>query len=149
METIKINFLGEDDWGRPTFENEQGSIFKDINLGDGHLALCTAGSFDGEPCTPIEYIEKYKNVEFKIIGMEEQPTREERFNYQMLSRLQQDCDYYLGNGNRQARFLWAENEQEHIKKMKELYNSFSDDKKPEWLTWDDILQYEQKMTCNK
>jgi hypothetical protein len=66
------------------------------------------------------------------------------FKYQMLSRLQMDCDYYLGNGNRHTKFLWADNEKDHIQEMKDIYNSL--DKKPEWLTWEEILQYEKRMT---
>ncbi|AMO35477.1 hypothetical protein INQ54_23620 (plasmid) [Lysinibacillus sphaericus] len=78
--------------------------------------------------------------------MEEQPSAEEKFNYMMLSRLQSDCDYYLGHGDRNGKNLWAGNVSEQIVKMKELYNSFNDDKKPEWITLDDILEYENKMT---
>ena len=70
---------------------------------------------------------------------------EDKFRYQLLSRLQMDCNYYLGNGNRNIKHLWAENEEEQIKVMKELWNSFSDDGKPEWLTWEDILNYENEM----
>ena len=73
--------------------------------------------------------------------MEDEPTPEEKYNYMLLSRLKQDCDYYLGYGNRNKRHLWAEDEQEQIEKMKELWSSFSDDKKPEWLTWDELLGY--------
>ena len=71
---------------------------------------------------------------------------EDKFRYQLLSRLQMDCNYYLGNGNRNIKHLWAENEEEQIKVMKELWNSFADDEKPEWLTWEDILNYEGEMT---
>ncbi|KGA83798.1 hypothetical protein KQ41_07160 [Lysinibacillus fusiformis] len=78
--------------------------------------------------------------------MEEQPSPAEKFNYMMLSRLQSDCDYYLGHGGRNERHLWAGNVSEQIVKMKELFNSFNDDKKPEWITLDDILEYENKMT---
>lgn len=64
--TIQLNYIGEDSWNRPVYEDDKGNIFKDINLGDGELALCTVSSFDGEPDTPIEYIERYKKAEFKI-----------------------------------------------------------------------------------
>jgi hypothetical protein len=36
-------------------------------------------------------------------------------------------------------------EQEHIDAMKKLYNSFPADQKPEWLTWEQILEYEKEM----
>jgi hypothetical protein len=69
----------------------------------------------------------------------------ESFRYQLLSRLQSDCNYYLGYGNRSKKALWAGDETEQIITMKQLWNSFSHDDKPEWLTWNDILDYENKM----
>jgi hypothetical protein len=73
---------------------------------------------------------------------------EESFRYQLLSRLQSDCNYYLGYGNRSKRALWAGDETEQIITMKQLWNSFSHDDKPEWLTWNEILEYENKMINN-
>jgi len=70
---------------------------------------------------------------------------DEKFRYQLLNRMQGDCDYYLGNGNRSRNALWAENEKEQIEVMKKLWNSFADDEKPEWLSWEGILNYESKM----
>lgn len=32
--------------------------------------------------------------------------------------------------------------------MKKLYNSFPEDRKPEWLTFEQILEYEKLMTSN-
>ena len=69
-----------------------------------------------------------------------------KFNYQMLDRLKSDCDYYLGYGNKCKKHLYYKDEQEHINKMKELYNSFPNNKKPEWLTCEQILSYEKAMS---
>ncbi len=68
-----------------------------------------------------------------------------KFNYMLLDRLRTDCDYYLGNGNRNKKCLWAGDEEKQIEKMKELYNSFSDDDKPEWITLEEIEKYEKEM----
>lgn len=68
-----------------------------------------------------------------------------KFNYMLLSRLQGDCDYYLGNGNRCARQLWVGNEQAQIDKMRELWHSFAKDAKPEWLTMAQIDDYAKRM----
>lgn len=73
--------------------------------------------------------------------------REPGFRYRLLSRLQSDCDYYLGNGNRCKKHLWAGDEQKQIDLMIELHNSFGPDKKPEWLTMDEILEYRNKMVA--
>lgn len=61
------------------------------------------------------------------------------------SRGQEDCRYYLGYGNRNAKQLWAGNEAEQIEKMIELWNSFDDDMKPQWLTMEQIENYASKM----
>lgn len=145
MNKLVLKYIGEDDWSRTVYEDENGIIFKDTNCGMGTIALCTCGSFDGEPNTPIEYIEKYEGVEIEIVGDEEEPTKEEKFNYMMLDRLRQDCEYYLGYGNRNKKHLWANNEQNHINEMKRIYNWFDEDKKPQWITMNDILEYENKM----
>ena len=105
----------------------------------------SGNDIDGEPITAICNIEKYKNRSIIILGRENEPTKEEKFQYMMLSRLKQDCDYYLGNGNRSTKYLWAGSEKDQIQEMKDRHNTFSDDKKPEWLTWDDILRYENLM----
>lgn len=65
------------------------------------------------------------------------------FNYQLLSRLQQDCEYYLGCGARNKKHLWALDETEQIQKMKELYAALPE--KPEWITLADIEKYEATM----
>ena len=67
------------------------------------------------------------------------------YNYMLLDRLKQDCEYFLGNGNGNVDTLWAKDIDEQIAKMKELYNSFADDEKPEWITIEDINNYEKKM----
>lgn len=67
----------------------------------------------------------------------------DKFNYQLLSRLQQDCEYYLGFGARNKKHLWALDEAEQIQKMKELYAGLPE--KPEWITLADIERYEAAM----
>jgi len=69
----------------------------------------------------------------------------EEFNYMLLGRLQMDCEYYLNAGARGTKHLCYLNEKDQIAKMKELYNNFPEDKKPEWLSYDQILKYEEAM----
>lgn len=68
---------------------------------------------------------------------------DEKFRYQMLDRMKTDCEYYLGNGHRHNKFLWANDEAKQIEYMKALWNSFPQDKKPEWLTYEQICKYEK------
>lgn len=68
------------------------------------------------------------------------------FEYRLLSRLKLDCEYFLGAGNGYEGHLWAKTVEAQIKKMKELYNGFSEEEKPEWISMEDIQDYEAKMT---
>ena len=67
------------------------------------------------------------------------------FNYQLLSRLQLDCKYFLGYGNGNEARLWAGNVEEQITKMRELWDRFSDSEKPEWISEKEIDEYESLM----
>lgn len=69
-----------------------------------------------------------------------------KFNYMLLDRLAQDCDYYIKHpGKGAARQLWAQDEQAQIDKMRELWDSFAEDAKPQWLTMEQINEYAKKM----
>lgn len=67
------------------------------------------------------------------------------FEYQLLGRLQQDCEYFLGYGDRKEKHLWAGNAKEQIIKMRELYNFLIPHGEIEWISLDDIENYEKKM----
>ena len=71
--------------------------------------------------------------------------KDESFRYMLLSRMQSDCAYYLGNGRLYGPHLWAGNEMDQIEYMKILWNSFPEDQKPEWLSYEDILAYERRL----
>ena len=64
-------------------------------------------------------------------------------DYQLLSRLKADCDYYLGVGGRSDKHLWAGSADEQIAKMRELYDKLPD--KPEWLTAQQLDEYAHRM----
>lgn len=65
------------------------------------------------------------------------------FEYMLLDRCRCDCDYYLGYGNGQVKYLWGGEEHAHIAKMRELYALVPE--KPEWLTEENINYYESQM----
>lgn len=77
--------------------------------------------------------------------IEEVLRHDEKFRYMLLDRMKIDCLYFLGNGNRSSKYLWAGDEKEHISIMKSIHNSFPDDKKPEWLTIEDIIELEHQL----
>ena len=70
---------------------------------------------------------------------------DDRFRYMLLDRMRSDGDYFLGNGQIYGNHLWAENVTDQIGYMKALWNSFPEDGKPEWLTMEQILNYEKEM----
>ena len=78
----------------------------------------------------------------KIIN---QYKEDDEYKYMLLDRLRGDCDYYLGFGRRNEKNLWSGNVKDHILDMKFLYESFPDDKKPTWITMEEIKRYEKEM----
>ncbi|MBC5648174.1 hypothetical protein H8S18_07470 [Christensenella sp. NSJ-35] len=70
---------------------------------------------------------------------------EPQFRYMLLSRLQSDCEYYLGYGYRNERKLWAGNARDHIWYMKAIWNSFPEGEKPQWMSMEQIEEYEKEM----
>lgn len=70
----------------------------------------------------------------------------EQYRYQLLSRLKADCDYWLGNGNKADKWLWAsEGPAKQIAYMRELWESFPEDEKPEWLSLAEVNEYAVRM----
>lgn len=64
----------------------------------------------------------------------------------MLSKLQSDYDYFLGYGNRNLNILCNKSFKSHINRMKDLWITFPDSQKRVWLTWEQLLQYEKKLS---
>lgn len=133
-------FIGTDDWHRPVYECvETGVLWKDITLGQKYPELYSCqNSFDGEPDCPIK---PDLEITFKTIYQEDEHAQD----YRMLDRLTSDCKYYLGYGNRDKKHLCYVDEREQIDAMKTIYNNLSDDAKPDWLTYEQILEYEKLM----
>lgn len=121
------------------------NIFTDDSIYDVVEVLTGISDIDK---MPKELLNRIRNIvekdRYRKVKKEDKNDREE-FNYMLLDRLKQDCEYFLGNGNGNADTLWAKDIDEQIAKMKELYNSFTDDQKPEWITMEDIDNYEKKM----
>lgn len=65
------------------------------------------------------------------------------FPYMMMGRLQQDCGYFLGNGNGLEKHLWGGTVVEHIRVMRDAWDHMPE--KPEWISLEDIENYEREM----
>lgn len=70
---------------------------------------------------------------------------DETFRYMLLDRMRIDCNYYLGNGDGHNKYLWGGDVKTQIAYMRALYDSFPNDKKPEWLSIEDIDNYQKEM----
>ncbi len=93
-------------------------------------------------------------AENKEIATEQQKaddtkTYDFKTEYRQLSRLQSDCDYFLGNGAGHEKHLSCGSVENQIARMQELWGSFPNDKKPEWLSKEDIDGYAEKMLAVK
>lgn len=105
---------------------------------------------DGKRIESVKVYDPY-NDGFYTVGSETvyyEPLPEEKaYEYSMLARLKSDCEYFLGYGGRTEKYLWAGNVADHITEMRNRWNAFADDEKPEWLTMEDIDDYERRMTA--
>jgi Large polyvalent protein-associated domain 11 len=90
----------------------------------------------------LGYYPKYSQTQYKTGGK----TSDHEFTYMMLSRMEDDNDYFLGNGNGSERSLYMKDVKKQIQEMKRLWKSLPKDGKPEWLTMEQINEYETKMT---
>ncbi len=70
-----------------------------------------------------------------------------KFLYPMLSRLEMDCKYFLGNGAGAEKHLWALSVDNQISAMKEIYNKLEE--KPEWLSLEQINTYKKEMKAKQ
>lgn len=93
-----------------------------------------------------EFNESYQKDDTDSIKIDDSILKKsDKFKYQLLDRMLTDCGYFLGAGKGAEKFLWAGNVPEQIAYMKAIYNSFPDNKKPEWISLADIDEYEKKM----
>lgn len=102
-------------------------------------AMRKAESFESMTYTEVASVAPRKTVRVTTASKEAQS-----FNYySLLSRLMSDNEYFLGNGGRAEKHLWAGNVPDQIAKMHELWDAL--DEKPEWLTLEQIDDYERRM----
>ena len=97
----------------------------------------------------IGWIEKEQMEAMVVLKQYGLDSNDNKFRYKMLSRIESDCQYYLEFENNSANCLWAKNENDQIEIMKALYKSFYEWEKPDWITMEQIKEYEMKMLNTK
>lgn len=145
---MKVRFVGfGGHMDVPCYADESGQLYFDLHAGYNGLCLYTGayrhpedGDICGEPCLLVE--EKVECDEPFVRSHREQ-------DYMMLSRLQSDCDYFLGNGNGYEGHLYYKEVDAHCDAMARLYNSFEEGEEPEWLTFAQIEEYRLNMREKK
>lgn len=121
------------------------NIFTDDSIYDVVEVLTGISDIDKMPENLLDQIRNVVEKDrYRKVKKEDKNDRKE-FNYMLLDRLRDDCEYFLNYGNGYEPNLWAGDIDSQISKMKKLYNSFADDEKPEWITIEDINNYEKKM----
>lgn len=127
----------------PCYEDENGKIYFDLNDGRNRLNLYTGAYWDledGEICG-----EPYDKVTEPIECDEPFKRHPREFDYMMLGRYKSDCNYFLGCRNGYEGHLYFKEINKHCDEMRKLYESFSDNDKPEWITAEQIEQYREDM----
>lgn len=108
----KLQFVGIDDWDRPVYKDEDGTLWKDINLGSGtpYFHSSSDGTFDGEPDMPMtgdyEIIKETKppRNRYKVYGhttvtvVVEVTAESEAEAYEEALNQRCSLDSYVGNG---------------------------------------------------
>lgn len=100
-------------------------------------------TFEDTVGIPINRIENIDFVRSLLAEQSIDKTQPFDNEYRLLSRLKSDCEYFLGTGARAEKHLWAGSVDEQIDKMRELYDLLPE--KPEWLSKQDIDNYERQM----
>lgn len=135
-----LKYIGMDDDSCPTYQEQYKHLWKDLNQGfykKLDLYSVTNDELDGEPLSPIL-------SEYTFDPQPFQRSRDE-YSYMMLARLQHDCEFYIRYGCQSVLVLYTHDPKEQIEYMKKIWQSLPADGKPEWLTWEQILEYEKVM----
>lgn len=70
MNKLTLTYIGLDSWNRPVYKDTEGRLFVDTDSREYRSPqICTKyqNAFDGEPDAPIEYIERYKDLEVEFV----------------------------------------------------------------------------------
>ena len=129
--TVKFVGFGGGFMEYPCYKDENEKLYFDINDGKNGLDLYTGAYMDelGDICgEPNQSVMQ----EIKCDKPFSRNLRER--DYQFLSRLKADCEYFLRNGNGCKKYLYKESIEKHCDEMEKIWNSFTDEQKPKWLT---------------
>ena len=92
-------------------------------------------------------VDEGRYLEAPAVSEPEQKDETQPFSaeYRLLDRLCADCEYFLGEGQRAEKHLWAGSVEAQIAKMRELYAQLPE--KPDWLSPETIDAYARRMAA--
>lgn len=92
-------------------------------------------------------VDEERYLEAPAVSEPEQKDETQPFSaeYRLLDRLCADCEYFLGEGQRAEKHLWAGSVEAQIAKMRELYAQLPE--KPDWLSPETIDAYARRMAA--
>lgn len=67
---LTLRHIGRDSHDRPVYEDADGNLWKDTDpRADRPAKLCSSlhNAFDGEPDTPMMYMERYRDAEIRFV----------------------------------------------------------------------------------
>ena len=117
-------------------EDEQGNKKESVDVADNGLESYVPES--------TEVNEGQVLAQGQPKGIDFLSQLDEKSRYMFLDRMIQDCKYYI-DGHKDNKFLWANDPEKQIEYMKWLYNSFPEDKKPEWTSMEEIEGLENQI----
>ena len=159
MKTLELTRVGEHHMEGGLYKDKDGKYYvdcfhepKDDGVSTVYI-LSPSKEPDGEPNYAIHCHIKILNPLTEI----EKKQKRFQFEYMMLSRLNDDAQAYFGHGNEDedkwdCRYhnehnIWGRNITDLVAEMKKFWQRIPSDIKPEWCTWEQILEYERKITA--
>ena len=128
--------------GKEVVVDDRRFIIENVKKISGDVTMRDI-TFEDTVGIPINRIENIDFVRSLLAEQSIDKTQPFEDEYRLLSRLKSDCEYFLGTGARAEKHLWAGSVDEQIDKMRELYDLLPE--KPEWLSKQDIDNYERQM----
>lgn len=159
MKTLELTRVGEHRMEGGLYKDKDGKYYvdcfhepKDDGVSTVYI-LSPSKEPDGEPNYAIHCHIKILNPLTEI----EKKQKRFQFEYMILSRLNDDAQAYFGHGNEDedkwdCRYhnehnIWGRNITDLVAEMKKFWQRIPSDIKPEWCTWEQILEYERKITA--
>uniref|UniRef100_A0AB33J1D5 Large polyvalent protein-associated domain-containing protein n=1 Tax=Prevotella sp. GTC17254 TaxID=3236794 RepID=A0AB33J1D5_9BACT len=156
MNTLELQRVGENNLGYMAYKDENGRYYLDIDMVEGKnpetlYHCCPSDDMDGEPDFPLW-------AKFEILNpLSDKELRMQHFHfeYSMLSRLKDECEAFVGKtGNEEddkwdcryhnVRNIWGTTINDQVSEMKRLWSKIPEDIKPQWCTWEEILELSRK-----